>query len=472
MTFDTIIKSVGLPATDPMSFFTNPTTSATNDSTDLQSRMGSIFPTVLFPVGSNPIESATSVTTMSISYSSTKMTSIVTELPMMNGASQAAAQMSAHAATLDAVSTASPTDSATAITAAFAQTTKGPQAGCPSVSAGFSALTSGVAAAAKSVESGIGDAIAGIGAEAKALIVAAIGSFTDGPSFITQIKAANPTQLNNLSTSMAAGGPTVLGQLTSAGGNLVTSATTALSSLTTSIANEAKAVADSLSYLVGANMLNLFSNGTDCSKTVLSSVVNPAIVPPDTASILSSPVTSYTTPTTDAIATVTSVREIAPGVHLKEKDPPPASTGDYIAYTQDELDGFKDRVQTARENLSDDKSTAATWVKVNIEDWKVANGYQTKGVAAGASSTMPYGTSTDPAVLAAWKMVKDQGDVLTNTYNTTILPPITEEARILSLYVKELNRRTQFGKEPYSYLAAHGMPVPDDQQTTYLDSGI
>lgn len=489
MSFDTIIKSVGLPSTippsgqlpppapqlpqipNPAAFFVNPTTAATADSTDLQSRMGSIFPASMFPVGSNPIESATSVTTMSISYSSTKMTSIVTELPMMNGASQAAAQLSAHAATLDAVQ--NPTaSSAAAITAAFSQTTKGPQAGCPSVSDGFKALLHGVSDAAHAVETGIGSSIAGASDAVKSLISSVIGPFADGPSFITAIKGASSGQLAALTTSIEAAGATILADLQSAGGALSSAAGSALSGLTSAIADEAKAVADSLAYLVGANMLNLFSGGSDCTKTVLSSVVNPTIVPPDTASILASPVTSYTTPTTDAIATVTPVREIAPGVHLKVKDPPPAPTGDYIPYSQTELDGFDDTVQNARETYSDDKSTAATWVKTNIEDWKVANGYQAKGVAAGASDTVPYGTSTDPAVLLAWKTVKDQADVLTNTYNTTILPPLKEEARILALYVKERDRRKQFGKEPYSYLAAHGMPVPDDQQTTYLDSGI
>lgn len=471
MSFDTIIKSVGLPATDPLSFFKNPTTSVTLDSTDLQSRMGSIFPASMFPVGTNPIESATSVTTMSVTYSSTKMTSIVTELPMMNGASQAAAQMSAHATTLDAVQNPA-ASSAAAITAAFSQSTKGPQAGCPSVSDGFKALLHGVADAAHAVETGIGSSIAGASAAVKSVISSVIGPFTDGPSFIAAIKAATPSQLTALTASIEAAGATILADLQSAGGALSSAAGSALTSLTTAISDEAKAVADSLKYLVGANMLNLFSGGSDCTKTVLGSVVNPTVVPPDTAQILASPVTSYTTPTTDAIATVSPVREIAPGVHLKQKDPPPAPTGDYIPYTESELDGFDTTIQNARENYSDHKSTVATWVKTNIEDWKVANGYQSKGVAAGASDAVPYGTSTDPAVLLAWKTVKDQADVLTNTYNTQQLPPLKEEARILALYVKERDRRRQFGKEPYSYLAAHGMPVPDDQQTTYLDSGI
>ena len=156
---------------------------------------------------------------------------------------------------------------------------------------------------------------------------------------------------------------------------------------------------------------------------------------------------------------------------LEENSPNVSPTpGPDVKYSDEEIAIMSNSLLQQTETVTNVQLELSNWMKANIEDWKPLNDYNSKKVAAGYSLEHPDGVNPNPTIRAIWINVRDQLQDKMDYYNSTLLPRYNSVKLALAQMTLERERRMYFGRNPYTFLASRGEPVPENEQTVYFDT--
>jgi hypothetical protein len=469
MSYTQMVNAVKIPFGSAGSFFKDPNASVMSGSLDFQSRLSNIFPSDLGLGDSSPLDAMSNVTSAASSYTAEKLSKITVELPMMHSITTSAAAAAKKCAQLDSVIDAS--SGAAAIAQTFGPASNAP--GCPAIGDAFKGLTTGVKDAVSGIENGVKTAFNAMSSGLKDTIKGAIGDFTDSNDMLTKLKNATAGQLSDLQSAMAGIGDELKTELSSIGDSLKSAAEGVKSAFEGVVAAEAGAINQAIDFMKSMNFVNMFGVSNPCVSEILNSVASPTVATHAAKTVAQSSATSFNTPTSNAIAQVNAKTELPYVGETSKKVPAPTNTTPNL-YTQDEIDNFLQPTLNALIDAANaKKAESSTWLKANIEEWKVSVSYEAKRIAAGASESAPRGTTTDPAALATWHEVHDQFLVRRDTYRSTYYQPMVAVINKANDAQREFNLRKAYGKTPFTVVAQrNNVPLSSLSQTTYLDSGI
>jgi hypothetical protein len=268
--------------------------------------------------------------------------------------------------------------------------------------------------------------------------------------------------------------PTVSAELTSA----LTAAGTAADGMKAAFdivaESSAAAVQDALGTVTGGNTVSLINSTNPCVKALMNQTIDNTKVDQNALSLstgLQQKVISL-----PAQESVTAANMTAPVTLNSEVNKPvvpaanmagaPIAGPTIVTYDHATLNNFRLQLNQQNDILNAQNSTNAIWYKDNVEDWKQLNQYNAKKTAAGASVQNPYGTSTDPVILASWKAVYDAYIPLRDYFNETLQPLSVAERKKFTDMRLEYIARSKYGTNPYTYQIAQGIAIPEDQQFT------
>jgi len=254
-----------------------------------------------------------------------------------------------------------------------------------------------------------------------------------------------------------------------------TSTTTMTNNFDSVVSSSQAAVNSALSFVTGANVVNMINNTNPSISNVMSSIIDTSKVDQKALSV-SAAVNDKTLilPGKESVnisnsnANLTADTSAGAAINAGTLVSPPPGTPSTVDYTSSELANFKDMVDAQRLVSNAATEAAAAWLKPNVEDWKAEVQYDAKKKAAGYTKENPYGTSTDPVALAEWKTVYDAFIPKRDYYNNTLVVNSKVNKEKHEEMILEYKRRMIFGKYPYTYMASQGTIVQN--QTTWLDS--
>lgn len=471
MSISSLVGSLNIPVGQLGSFFVDPNAAALAAQTDLQSRMSTLMAGV--PSVNDMTASFSSVVDSTTAYTTEKLSKIKTELPTMLSVTTSVDQLNQRIAQADNILTPSVDAAKAAIDAAFPPGLAAVTVGCPSINDAFKALTEGVTDAFDSVTAGIEDMFNTMSDTLKDALEAVMGPIADGKAFVEELLKLPQAAISALGatiTSLVQTVQEVADEMAAKVTGMVDAAKQALEDFAAVVESEAKALLDAVSTLINVNFMSMFNSTNDCVKQLMGKVSNPAVATPEAMTVATTPPTEVEEPTSNAIAVAASGAKLEERPIVSDtKIPPPTQISN--KYTDSEIDALKEKTLPYYDEMQTKKKEAAVWLKSNVEDWKVAVDYQGKQVAAGATTANPEGTSTDKAAIAAWDDVYKQYQPKRNTYNNDYAIPANKARALYQEVYAEFNSRKQFGKTPYTNMAARGFTIPADRQTTFLDSG-
>lgn len=139
-------------------------------------------------------------------------------------------------------------------------------------------------------------------------------------------------------------------------------------------------------------------------------------------------------------------------------------------YSDDEIQNMSNGIAAQEETVSGIQREMGNWLKDHIESWKPTVDYNSKKTAAGYTEEFPNGTTTSDYIRGQWIAVRDQCELRMKYYNETLQPRYNAALKSLKQMKAERERRMYFGRNPYTFLASRGEPVPEDEQTIYFDT--
>lgn len=250
------------------------------------------------------------------------------------------------------------------------------------------------------------------------------------------------------------------------------------------VAESSAAVQQATDLFTGGNTVSLINSSNPCVKTLMGSVIDPVKVDQNALSLSTGLKTNTVSlPGQESVAATNMTKPLELGAAVNNPVTPAAQMVTPVAgptiqpYTSDQLSGFRNQLIAQNDTLNSINTANATWYKTNVEDWKQQTQYEAKKTAAGATTAHPYGTSTDPAVLAAWRAVYGEPNSTDpntyiykkNIFNASPYQPDSVAARLKFDQMKsEYDQRAKYGQFPYTYQIAQGISVPPDKQYTYL----
>lgn len=166
---------------------------------------------------------------------------------------------------------------------------------------------------------------------------------------------------------------------------------------------------------------------------------------------------------------VTAVKVDRP---IKEETAPAVSPipGPDVKYSDSEIGVMSTGIAHQEEVISGNQRELGSWMQANIEAWKPTVDYNSKRTAAGWDPDHPDGTTTSDYIKSQWIVVRDECAMRMEYYNSTLLPKYNNSLMILKQMKAERERRMYFGRNPYTFLASRGEPVPENEQTVYFDT--
>jgi hypothetical protein len=238
------------------------------------------------------------------------------------------------------------------------------------------------------------------------------------------------------------------------------------------------AVKDAISTVTGSSFVSMLTSKVPEIANVMKAVVDTSAIDHKAITISEAiKAGSIKLPGAESIAAVTSGAPTPAmpeaSVSVKQMIEPAPGKPECVNYTKAELDGFQTTVDNAMAASAAYNAEFAQWSKTNIEDWKISVDYNAKKKAAGATADNLHGTSTDPAVMAAWDQVYFQPGGYVgrrDEFNLTRLPESRRLAALANAMKAEKTKRYMFGKFPYTFAESLGKIYPEAEQTTLLDS--
>lgn len=465
--------------------FSNPTTAASTEMDTMSTKLAEVFSGIPSPDPTTPSlsESLSGMGTMASNvaeYSADKLSKITSELPMMQSANAAAATLEATVATQSAALSKTASDTSAAFTAAFADKNT---AACPSVLDGFKTLMEGANQAISDLTDSIGSTLNGIPAAIKTAIEAITGPFSDGADMMRKIAELPATAMAQLKASIDAMvliDPTLIASLQATAANVVSDVTAGLTSLANSIAAEAEAVMQAGKTLLSASFLKLFDAPSDCVLSVLAATTSPNAETQKAISVINTPPARIDSPATNAISVVQSTTTVpATGtvptttvVDVGTDKPPVSETFPPNPYSVAELSALQNTlVNVYGADLAAKKKAAGEWWVGTTKPYLDSIGYPAKKLAVGVKSYDDPVQTTDQAAIIAWNEVKPLAKAAADAYANGPMKAMNDADTIVKAAGRELSYRKVYGKTPYTNAASVGKPVPEDQQTTYLDTG-
>jgi hypothetical protein len=155
---------------------------------------------------------------------------------------------------------------------------------------------------------------------------------------------------------------------------------------------------------------------------------------------------------------------------------PPVAGPSVDKYSAAQIASFKEMYNEQGRLINTLYEDNARWLKTNVEEWKVQVQFNKKKSDAGVTDDSPLGTSTDPVALEAWRLIyngtPDPNNWLwkQNENNNVRRPPEVEARKKYKQMNFEFHARVNYGKYPYTFLAAQGQRIPEIDQFTYFDS--
>lgn len=280
--------------------------------------------------------------------------------------------------------------------------------------------------------------------------------------------------------------PGVLNALKSAFTNTQTTAGNMATAFSGIVSSAATSLATSFSFITNTNTVNLLNSTNPCVQKVMVAAVEPTAVDENALSVAQGlKDKTISLPGNESITAANMVKPLEVGSAVNNPVVPAAQMSAPVSgptidpYTSAELSDFRDQVIAQNNLVLSWKKQSSTWYKANVEDWKVLPEiqYEAKKTAAGATTQEPFGTSTDPAVIAAWRAVYDGTNPSGSNYvqkrdyfNSFYLPPALELEKTNNDIQSEYKQRAKYGKYPYTYQMAQGYAIPESKQYTLLDS--
>jgi hypothetical protein len=265
-----------------------------------------------------------------------------------------------------------------------------------------------------------------------------------------------------------------MGGIVSSITDTVASAMTALKDNLGTMIDAAKdMVNQAIEFLKSVTTLNLFNFPNPCVQQAMAAVSKPSMVDHAAIEVAASP-KATNVPIRTGIEVAQSSRP-QNAVNTTPGKPFTVLSDIPNKYSPAELaDMKKKRDAKVDEGLALKKEAAKKWAE--YEEWKVSVDYKTKMEAAGvvrSDESTHLGVSPDPAVNAAWVPIYNESKQRIEVYNDFVENTMNPKLVIAKAMVHEFSIRSAFGRTPYTTsLQRYGGRVPENEQTTFLDSGI
>lgn len=350
-----------------------------------------------------------------------------------------------------------------------------PANGCPtpSISTAFGTITGSNAMVNDSVSS-MGSSLDMITLQPVTIAIKNAGgpNITTGEQLLEYLGSAS-NAVKAAVTAVVAGSTTIVNSLKQSFSASITSVTDLGNTFAESVVADSTIISNSLKQLKGFSSIQMLKSNDPCVQTVMNNVIDQNMV--DQKALVISDNLQQTLvpgqPSVEKVQEGTELPSIEPTIDTPQAAEVVKASPIKVPYTDNQYTSIMVPILQAQSALVTQLQKAnAEWLKTNVEDWKISVNYQAKKVAAGATEANPYGTSTDPAVLAAWKAVYDVYVTKRDYFNGTLLPPDKAERKKFDEMNSEKKDRLLYGRYPYTYMNSIGIEVPPDEQYTYLDS--
>lgn len=251
--------------------------------------------------------------------------------------------------------------------------------------------------------------------------------------------------------------------------------TTTMATGFSDIVNSAKgAMATAVNVISGNHLVSMLTSSNPFVKSILDNVIDTSTID-NRAVTLKAEVESKTIALPGVVSIDTAVKpqaeisEAAPDNSITSITTPGPEAPPKVYYTNDETTALRHALDTIK-NLRDTTLEAyTTYLKINVEDWKISVGYAAALAAAGYTKEEPYGTTTDRAALDAWKPLLEEQRV--RMAASRELYVAYSRAFYTALAARdEFRRRCIYGKYPYSHMKLLGFTFTLEEETTLLDT--